>query len=116
MQGFTVFKSFRLSRVGRFIPEKTAHHMYQYLTEGEVYNRIKNLDSAKLLLLIVVQICLGKGKQCRNLKQQRHYKTYNVCSFFSLKNKFCIVVRFAMQDLTLRPFKKDNIYILLKYK
>ena len=34
------FKSFRLSRVGRFVPERIAHHVYQYLMEGEVYNRI----------------------------------------------------------------------------
>ena len=25
---------------GRFVPERIAHHVYQYLTEGEVYNRI----------------------------------------------------------------------------
>ena len=33
-------KSFRLSRVGRFVPERIAHHVFQYLTEAEVYNRI----------------------------------------------------------------------------
>ena len=25
---------------GRFVPERIARHVYQYLTEGEVYNRI----------------------------------------------------------------------------
>ena len=34
----------------------------------------------------------------------------SVCSLFSLKNSRCIVIRFAMQDLTLRAFRKDNIY------
>ena len=33
-----------------------------------------------------------------------------VCSLFSLKNSRRIVIRFAMQDLTLRAFRKDNIY------
>ena len=57
LQCLTVFKSFRLSRVGRFSPERTAHYAYQYLTDGEVYNRINNLYSFKLLILIVVEIC-----------------------------------------------------------
>ena len=41
MQCLMVFKSFRFLRVSRFVPEKIAHYVYPYLTEGEVYNRIK---------------------------------------------------------------------------
>ena len=55
LQCKTVLKSFRLSRVCRFVPERIAHYVYQYLTDGEVYNRINNLDSFKLILLIVVK-------------------------------------------------------------
>ena len=40
MQYLTVFKSFRLLRVGGFVPERIAHYVYQYLMEGEVYNKI----------------------------------------------------------------------------
>ena len=53
MQCLTVFKSFRLSGV----PERIAHCVYQYLTEGGSTIELNDLDSFKLLLLIVVEIC-----------------------------------------------------------
>ena len=31
--------------VGRFVPERIAHHVYQYLTEEEVYNRITSIKT-----------------------------------------------------------------------
>ena len=33
VERLTVFKSFRLSKAGRFVPERIADYMYQYLTE-----------------------------------------------------------------------------------
>ena len=42
VQRLTVFKSFRLSRVGRFVPERIAHFVYQYLTEQQ-YKKLETV-------------------------------------------------------------------------
>ena len=56
VQRLTVFKSFRLSRVCRFVPEKIAHYVYQYLTDQQ-YKTIRDSFKLYLLLLIIIEIC-----------------------------------------------------------
>ena len=41
LQCLTVFQKFQVvERFGRFVPERIAHHVYQYLTEGGPRGRV----------------------------------------------------------------------------
>ena len=52
-----------------------------------INNSIHKIDSFTLLIMVIIEFYKRKYKQCRNRKQQRHFKT--VCLFFLFsKDKF----------------------------
>ena len=76
VQCLTVIKSFRLSMVCRHGPESMDCYAFLML----INNSINKKDSFTLLILVIIEFYKRKYKKCRNLKQQRHFKT--LCLFF----------------------------------